>query len=124
MLFLRLFMRRVLPAPLAELFELDFALDFPFVFARPIIYSFANLALHLYQVFLRHIRLLVIPSAARNLSRMREIAHSCGILRANALRMTREMAETLNEFLLLILYTKITLKTIIKAEMLPKPNLW
>ncbi len=35
----------------------------------------------------------VIPSIERNLSRMREIAHSCGILRAKALRMTIEMAE-------------------------------
>jgi len=41
-------------APFAKLFELDFALNFLFILARPVVYSFALGTLQLYQSFLRH----------------------------------------------------------------------
>jgi len=47
MLLLRFFVRRVLFALFAELFELYFALNFSFVFARPMLDAFANRALKL-----------------------------------------------------------------------------
>ena len=43
-------------APLAKLFEFNFALNFAFVFARPVIYSFALAALKFDEFILRHNR--------------------------------------------------------------------
>ena len=45
LLFLRLLMQNTLAAPFAEFFELDFTLNFLFVFARPIVNAFAHAAL-------------------------------------------------------------------------------
>lgn len=58
LLFLRLLMQNMLPAPLAEFFKLDFALDFLFIFARPIVDALARTALKFNKIWLRHILLL------------------------------------------------------------------
>jgi hypothetical protein len=47
-------MHRMLPAPLAEFFELYFTLNLLAVFPAPIVYSLALLALKFYEIILRH----------------------------------------------------------------------
>jgi hypothetical protein len=55
MLLLGFFMRRVLPAPFAEFLQFNFSLNFALVFARPVIGSLANSALHFNKIWLRHV---------------------------------------------------------------------
>ncbi|OHA17760.1 MAG: hypothetical protein A2664_04080 [Candidatus Taylorbacteria bacterium RIFCSPHIGHO2_01_FULL_46_22b] len=52
LLLLSLFMRRPLPTPIAKLFELDFALNFLLVFARPVVYAFALATGEFYEAIL------------------------------------------------------------------------
>ena len=48
-------MHRLLPAPLAKLFELNFTIYFFLIFTAPIICAFADGAIQLYEFVLRHI---------------------------------------------------------------------
>lgn len=47
-------MREAVAAPIAKLRELDFALYFLFIFARPIVDALALGTLEFYQIILRH----------------------------------------------------------------------
>ncbi len=44
----------VFSTPLAVFLELDFSLDFAFVFPRPVVEAFAIRALKFYEIWLRH----------------------------------------------------------------------
>ena len=54
-LLFRLFMHGVLPAPTAKFLELDFALNFPFILARPIIDPLTHTALKFNEIWLWHV---------------------------------------------------------------------
>jgi hypothetical protein len=54
----RFLMHRMLPAPFAKFLELDFALHFLFIFARPIVDALAHTALEFDEIWLGHVPMI------------------------------------------------------------------
>lgn len=81
--FLRLFVQRVLTAPLAILFELNFALNSFFVLARPVGYTLADGAGKFYEVVLRHNETIMITGSQGRESDPRPPSYQEGVLPLN-----------------------------------------